>query len=276
MGWKGNDMDLARDKDQIRVTKDARARARGTGASTSDAALLQRTFDRPEVLDSDPWRVFRIMSEFVQGFDTLAGLPPAVTIFGSARSSPDNPQYRQAEDLARSLVAAGFAVITGGGPGIMEAANKGAFEQNGISVGLNIELPFEQFINHYVTIPLTFNYFFARKTMFAKYAQAFVTFPGGFGTLDELFEALTLIQTGKLNHFPVVLFGSSYWQGLFDWVRGTVAAAGNCDPADVNLVTITDSVDEAVHIISAAHESAVQAAENPEYTNVLNRGGEVT
>src|SRR5947209_7490184 len=258
-------MDLARHRDQFSDVTETQQNAHPRNASTADEALLKRSFERPEFLDSDPWRVFRIMSEFVQGFNTLAGLPPAVTIFGSARTDRSDPYYAQAEAVAKGLVDAGFAIITGGGPGIMEAANRGAVDRKGISVGLNIELPFEQFINHYVTIPLTFNYFFARKTMFAKYAEAFVTFPGGFGTLDELFEALTLIQTGKLKHFPVVLFGSAYWQGLIEWVRSTVQEAGNCDPEDVNLVTVTNSVDEAVDIITAAHRNAVQAAESRGY-----------
>jgi uncharacterized protein (TIGR00730 family) len=254
MLWEGVPMDAASEKDQQWSVQEARKRSHESHAATSDEALLRRTFERPEFLNSDPWRVFRIMSEFVQGFDTLAGLPPAVSMFGSARTDRNNPYYEQAEAVARGLVNAGFAVITGGGPGIMEAANKGAFESRGISVGLNIELPFEQYINHYVTVPLTFSYFFARKTMFAKYAEAFVTFPGGYGTLDELFEALTLIQTGKLKHFPVVLFGTSYWKGLFDWVRSTVVAAGNVAAEDTALVQITDSVDEAIQIIVDARK----------------------
>jgi len=251
-------MDLARHRDQFSDVTETQQNAHPRNASTADEALLKRSFERPEFLDSDPWRVFRIMSEFVQGFNTLAGLPPAVTIFGSARTDRSDPYYAQAEAVAKGLVDAGFAIITGGGPGIMEAANRGAVDRKGISVGLNIELPFEQFINHYVTIPLTFNYFFARKTMFAKYAEAFVTFPGGFGTLDELFEALTLIQTGKLKHFPVVLFGTSYWKGLFDWLRTTVAEHGNVNPDDVGLVTITDSVEEAVQIIVEARRRAME------------------
>jgi uncharacterized protein (TIGR00730 family) len=198
----------------------------------------------------------RILGEFVEGFDTLAGLPPAVTIFGSARTPPDDPQYRHAEELARALVRTGFAVITGGGPGAMEAANKGAFEAGGISVGLNIELPFEQHINPCVNVGLSFRYFFARKTMFAKYAEAFVAFPGGFGTLDELFECLTLIQTGKLKHFPVILFGASYWSGLLDWLRDPMLREHKISPEDICLMTVTDSVEEAVDIIVRAHRES--------------------
>lgn len=220
------------------------------GTSTADESLLQRRFERPEFIESDPWRVFRIMSEFVQGFDTLAGLPPAVSIFGSARTVPGDPFYTQAEDLAAALVPAGFAVITGGGPGIMEAANKGARDAGGISVGLNIQLPFEQVMNPYVTVPLSFNYFFARKTMFAKYSDSFVAFPGGFGTLDELFEALTLIQTGKLKHFPVILFGSDYWRGMLRWMDEFVLKETKISAEDLALLTVTDAVDETVDVIS--------------------------
>jgi uncharacterized protein (TIGR00730 family) len=222
------------------------------GASTADESLLQRTFDRPDFLRGDPWRVLRITSEFVEGFDTLAGLPPAVTVFGSARTPPDAPEYRAARALGKALVRAGFAVITGGGPGVMEAANRGATEARGISVGLNIELPFEQGPNPYVNVAVSFRYFFARKTMFAKYAEGFVVFPGGFGTLDELFEALTLIQTGKLKHFPVILYGSDYWAGLIDWLRGRLAAEGKISPSDLELLTLTDSIQEIVRIVTEA------------------------
>ena len=174
---------------------------------TADEALLQRKFEHPQFLDSDPWRVLRILSEFTHGFDALAGLPPAVTIFGSARTDANHEEYRAARELGERLVRAGFAVITGGGPGIMEAASRGACEAAGISVGLNIELPHEQRLNEYVSVPMSFRYFFVRKTMFVKYATAFVIFPGGFGTMDELFEALTLIQTRKIKNFPVLLVG---------------------------------------------------------------------
>src|SRR5688572_876462 len=185
---------------------------------TEDERLLARVPDATVAADlaSDAWRVFRIMGEFVEGFDTLARVGPAVSVFGSARTTPDDPYYAAAEQVSRRLVEAGFAVITGGGPGIMEAANKGAIEAGGDSVGCNIELPFEQGMNAYVRTAINFRYFFVRKTMFVKYAEAFVIFPGGFGTMDELFEALTLIQTGKVRDFPVVLFGRPYWQGLLD------------------------------------------------------------
>lgn len=236
-----------------------------SGAATADESLLQRTFDRPDFLHGDPWRVWRIVSEFVQGFDTLAGLPPAVTVFGSARTRPSSPYYRSARKLGAELVHAGFAVITGGGPGVMEATNRGAMDAGGISVGLNIELPFEQAVNRYVTVPMSFRYFFARKTMFVKYAQAFVVFPGGFGTLDELFEALTLIQTGKLKNFPVVMFGTEYWSGLIDWINATILAAGNVSPADLDLLTCTDSVDEVLDIVVGSPRST------PEETDVAAR-----
>ncbi|HEX6508524.1 MAG TPA: TIGR00730 family Rossman fold protein [Chloroflexota bacterium] len=223
------------------------------GSRTHDESLLQREFERPEFLHSDPWRVFRIMSEFVEGFGTLAGLPPAVSVFGSARTGADERDYTAAEALGRALAEAGFAVITGGGPGIMEATNRGALGAGGISVGLGIELPFEQRTNPYLTVSMSYNYFFARKTMFVKYAEAFVVFPGGFGTLDELFEALTLIQTGKLRHFPVILYGSDYWNGLLSWMRDTMVAHHNINAEDIDLLHVTDSIDEAVARIIASH-----------------------
>jgi uncharacterized protein (TIGR00730 family) len=183
-----------------------------------------------------------------------AGPRPAVSIFGSARTSPEDPAYGQAHDVAAKLVAAGFAVITGGGPGIMEAANKGACEAEGTSVGLGIELPFEQGMNQYVDLGVNFRYFFARKTMFVKYAQAFVVFPGGFGTLDELFEALTLVQTRKVTSFPVVLVGTAYWGGLVEWLRGTMLATGRISSQDLDLVRLTDDLDEVVRIILEAQD----------------------
>ena len=228
-------------------------RAARMGAATEDERLLESPAVSPapavDFLHSDPWRVFRIMGEFVEGFDTLANVGRAVTIFGSARVKPDHPQYRDARETARLLAEAGFAVITGGGPGIMEAANRGAKEAGMPSIGCNIELPFEQGINAYVDVPINFRYFFVRKTMFVKYAEAFVIFPGGFGTMDELFEALTLIQTGKVRDFPVILFGSAYWQGLLDWLRATMLAEGKISPADLDLVVVTDSPEEAVRVI---------------------------
>jgi hypothetical protein len=205
-------------------------------------------------LDTDTWRVLRIMGEFVEGFDELAGLGPAVSMFGSARIGPDDPMYELARRVAYDLARAGFAVITGGGPGIMEAGNRGAAEAGGISVGCNIELPFEQHINGYVNLPLNFRYFFARKTMFVKYAIAFLIFPGGFGTMDELFEALTLIQTRKVTNFPVVLVGTSYWQGLLDWIEGVVLAEGKIRPEDLALLKVTDDPQEVVQIVREYYE----------------------
>src|SRR5688500_681118 len=220
-------------------------------AETEDEKLLARPVEATVAADltSDAWRVFRIMGEFVEGFDTLARVGPAVSVFGSARTKPDDPYYQAAEEVARRLAQAGFAVITGGGPGIMEAANKGAIEAGGDSVGCNIELPFEQGMNAYVRTAINFRYFFVRKTMFVKYAEAFVIFPGGFGTMDELFEALTLIQTGKVRDFPVVLFGTEYWNGLLEWITNTMVAQGKVSPTDVRLMVATDSPEEAVKVI---------------------------
>ena len=212
---------------------------------TSDQRLLDSRGAGAWV-HSDPWRVLRILAEFVVGFGTLAELGPAVAVFGSARTGAEHPEYALAERVGRQLVGAGFAVITGGGPGAMEAANKGASEAGGVSVGLGIELPFEQGLNPWVDVGINFRYFFARKTMFVKYAQGFVVLPGGLGTFDELFEALTLRQTGKITSFPVVLLGTSYWRGLVDWLRGTVAGEGKISPADLDLLTVTDDVELAV------------------------------
>ena len=219
---------------------------------TADEALLGS--DGDEWASKDPWRVLRIQAEFVEGFDTLHGLPAAVSIFGSARTASTDPMYRAAERIARDLVERGFAVITGGGPGIMEAGNKGASEAGGTSVGLGIELPHEQGLNPYVGLGINFRYFFARKTMFLKYSRGFIAMPGGFGTLDELFESLTLIQTGKVTHFPVALFGSRFWGPLLDWIEREVEACGFISPGDLGLITLTDDVGEAV----AAMGSPVQ------------------
>ena len=202
-------------------------------------------------MHTDPWRVLRIQAEFVEGFGALAGLGPAVSIFGSARTTPDTEDYASARELAGALARSGYAVITGGGPGIMEAANRGACEAGGVSVGLGIELPFEQGMNEWVDIGVDFRYFFARKTMFVKYAQAFVVFPGGFGTFDELFEALTLVQTGKVTSFPVVLMGSAYWGGLVAWLRETVLTEGKISARDLDRFHVTDDVDEAVRLVDA-------------------------
>jgi uncharacterized protein (TIGR00730 family) len=217
--------------------------------STHDQRLLDRR-GSAEWLHMDPWRVLRIQAEFVEGFGQLAELPPAVTVFGSARTPEDTPEYQMGVDLGRALAEAGYAVITGGGPGVMEAANRGAREAGGVSVGLGIELPFEQRMNDYVDLGIEFRYFFVRKTMFVKYASGFVSLPGGFGTLDELFEALTLVQTGKVTSFPVVLLGRRYWGGLIDWIRGTLEATGKISPKDLDLIQVTDDVDEAVAAIA--------------------------
>ncbi len=232
-------------------------RAAKQGKPTEDQKLLCWTdADRAQAeafTHSDPWRIMRITGEFVAGFDALAGLGPAVTVFGSARIHEADPMYAAARRVGAELAGAGFATITGGGPGIMEAANRGALEVGGVSVGANIELPFEQSMNEYVTLPLNFRYFFVRKTMFAKYAEGFICFPGGFGTLDELFESLTLIQTGKLGTFPVVLFGKDYWHGLVAWIHDKVLAERKINPQDLDLLTLTDDPAEAVQIIVRAY-----------------------
>jgi uncharacterized protein (TIGR00730 family) len=217
---------------------------------TQDERLLETPRPRDEFLHTDTWRVFRIMGEFVQGFEDLAHISNGVSIFGSARTPPEDPVYQAARETAALLARAGFAVITGGGPGIMEAANRGAFEAGGNSVGCNIELPHEQRSNDYLTLSLKFKYFFVRKMMFVKYSNAFIIFPGGFGTLDELFESLTLIQTRKIRNFPVVLYGSSYWSGMIDWIRNTVLTAANIAQEDLGLLHLTDSPAEIVDIIS--------------------------
>jgi uncharacterized protein (TIGR00730 family) len=237
------------------------------GQETEDERLLSRERvwpTEPEVT-TDSWRVFRIMGEFVEGFDTLARVGPAVSVFGSARVQASDAQYRAAEELGARLVEAGFAVITGGGPGIMEAANKGAAEAGGESIGCNIELPFEQGMNAWVRTAINFRYFFVRKTMFVKYAEGFIIFPGGFGTMDELFEALTLIQTGKVRNFPVVLFGSAYWKGLLDWLRETMLQEGKIHVRDLELLVVTDSPDEAVRtIVNCYQASYAEAKRNSE------------
>jgi uncharacterized protein (TIGR00730 family) len=222
---------------------------------TEDEQLLKSPPPVPHeqlFLKSDSWRVLRIMGEFVWGFDNLADVSDGVTVFGSARTEPDDPAYEKAVETARLLAKAGIPVITGGGPGIMEAANRGAMEAGGMSVGCNIELPFEQGSNAYLTRSLNFKFFFVRKMMFVKYATAFIVFPGGYGTLDELFEALTLIQTGKVKHFPVILFGSEYWSGLVEWLTRTVAAERKINPDDLDLFKVTDDPAEAVAIVVEA------------------------
>jgi uncharacterized protein (TIGR00730 family) len=219
--------------------------------STTDQRLLDSR-GAPDWLHTDPWRVMRIQSEFVNGFGALAELGPAVSVFGSARTSPDDPRYRLGSEVGRALVEAGYAVITGGGPGTMEAANRGALDAGGTSVGLGIELPFEAGLNEFVDLGVNFRYFFARKTMFVKYACGFIVLPGGFGTLDELFEAVTLVQTEKVTSFPIVLVGTDYWGGLLDWLRGTAAAHGTVSQRDLDLLTLVDDAAAAVDVVLAA------------------------
>ncbi len=229
--------------------------------TTQDEQLLESP--RPdEFKHTDPWRVFRIMGEFVEGFDELATLTRGIAIFGSARTRPDDPDYKAAQETAALLSEQGFAVITGGGPGIMEAANRGAFEAGGLSIGCNIELPFEQKPNAYQTLSLTFKYFFVRKMMFVKYSLAFVIFPGGFGTLDELFEALTLIQTRKIRNFPIVLFGKSYWSGMLDWLRDVMLPGGMIAEHDMEMFHVTDSPAEIVEIVTRS-QSSLTELDNP-------------
>jgi uncharacterized protein (TIGR00730 family) len=232
---------------------------RAEEATTTD----QRLLDSPGGADwvhTDPWRVMRIQAEFVEGFGALAELGPAIAVFGSARTPREHPSYAQGEQLGRLLVEAGYAVITGGGPGAMEAANKGACDAGGTSVGLGIELPFEAGLNEWVDVGINFRYFFVRKTMFVKYSQGFVVLPGGVGTLDELFEAITLVQTKKVTRFPIVLVGVDYWSGLLDWMRDTVLADGKISAADLDLIHLTDDVEEAVrHVAAVQHRGAEEA-----------------
>ena len=225
------------------------------GPITEDEKLLQSGSDREDFTRTDPWRVLRIMGEFIEGFDNLSNIERGVSIFGSARTHPDDPQYQAAQEVARLLAEAGFAIITGAGPGIMEAANKGARIGGGRSIGCNIELPFEQGANPYVDTLVNFRYFFVRKTMFIKYSNAFIIFPGGFGTLDEAFEALTLIQTGKIYQFPVIMFGRHYWAGLVRWLQSRVLGEAKIGPADLDLMLLTDDPQEAAHAVIAAWES---------------------
>jgi len=239
-----------------------RRRLRRQGPATLRGKHIPKTTTDQRLLDwrgpsdwvhTDPWRVLRIQAEFVEGFGLLAELGQAVSVFGSARTRPGTREYEAAEQIGAGLAEAGYAVITGGGPGIMEAANKGAASAGGVSVGLGIELPLEQGLNDYVEIGLEFRYFFVRKTVFVKYSQAFVVLPGGFGTLDELFEAITLVQTGKITRFPIVLVGSDYWKGLSSWITQTMLPAGKISPSDPELIRIVDDPAEAVEIIVAAH-----------------------
>ncbi len=219
--------------------------------STEDWRLLEAPVTAPaDFLHTDPWRVLRVMGEFVSGFDDLAELGPAVTMFGSARVGEDDPVYWQAVETARRLGEAGFAIITGGGPGIMEAGNRGAREARVTSVGLGIELPFEQKINEYVNLDMNFHYFFVRKAMFLKYAQAYLIFPGGWGTMDEMMEALTLIQTGKIQRFPLILFGSGYWSDLLAFFREDMLGEEKISPGDLDLISVTDSPEEVVQLVT--------------------------
>ncbi len=221
-------------------------------ATTTDQRLLDRR-GPADWVHTDPWRVMRIQAEFVEGFGLLAELGPAVSVFGSARTRRDAPEYLIAEQIACGLVKAGYAIITGGGPGIMEAANKGAVEGGGVSVGLGIELPTEMGLNDYVEVGLEFRYFFVRKTVFIKYSQAFVVLPGGFGTMDELFEALTLVATGKITKFPIVLVGRTYWAGLLSWLEDTMLAHANIGPVEFGLLSLADDAEEVVEIVRSAH-----------------------
>src|SRR3954463_1032743 len=252
-GHPGEPVTQHRRSGRLLISRGAAARMPADLSMTEDRKLLEPT-ERAAFLDTDPWRALRILSEFVDGFDALASLGPAITVFGSARVPEGSPAYAAAREIGRLLALEGFAVITGGGPGVMEAANRGCQEGGGMSVGCNIELPHEQSINPYVDLGVEFRYFFARKTMFVKYANAFVILPGGFGTLDELFEALTLIQTGKVQHFPVVLVGTAYWAGMLDWFRESLLASGAIDEGDLAILKVTDDPDEVCRIIRAYAE----------------------
>jgi uncharacterized protein (TIGR00730 family) len=239
------------------------SRAARTGERTEDELLLERPKlphpvprqpSHAEFTRGDPWRVLRILGEYVHGFDALAEVGTGIAIFGSARTKPSDPMYEAARDVAARLARSGFAIITGGGPGIMEAANRGARDAGGLSIGCNIELPREQYTNAYVDVAINFRYFFCRKTMFVKYSEGFVLFPGGFGTLDELFEAMTLIQTGKIQRFPVVLFGSDYWSGMIEWMRRRLLKEEKIDAGDLDLMTLTDSPQDACEMILESYQ----------------------
>jgi uncharacterized protein (TIGR00730 family) len=239
------------------MKKDEKRIGQQAPGSTQDEQLLEspRT---DEFTHTDPWRVFRIMGEFVEGFDELATLTRGISIFGSARSKPTDPDYQAAQETAALLSHEGYAIITGGGPGIMEAANRGAYDAGGLSIGCNIELPFEQRPNQYQTRSLKFKYFFVRKMMFVKYSLGFIIFPGGFGTFDELFEALTLIQTKKIRNFPVVLFGSSYWGGLLEWLQQVVLRDGKISDIDLRMFHVTDSPQEVLQILNRSQNSLTE------------------
>jgi uncharacterized protein (TIGR00730 family) len=238
---------------------DSEAQEQAGGRQVTQDEQLLESPRQDEFTHTDTWRVFRIMGEFVEGFDDLATVSRGVAIFGSARTPADNPYYAAARETAALLARAGYSVLTGGGPGIMDAANRGAFEAKGVSIGCNIELPFEQAPNPYQTRSVKFKYFFVRKTMFVKYSNAFVIFPGGFGTLDELFEALTLIQTRKINNFPVILFGSEFWQGMLDWLEGAILKSKYISAEDRGLLHVTDSPSEVVDIIRRSQDTLSRA-----------------
>lgn len=250
------------------ITPPSLNRSARQGRSTEDEKLLEAPkIGKPEdaaFLRTDPWRVLRIISEFVEGFEALAGTYPAVTLFGSARTKPQSMSYKAAVEVARLLGEAGFTIVTGGGPGIMEAGNRGAKLAGARSIGLNIELPFEQAVNHFVDVTVEFRHFFVRKTMMVKYSQAFVIFPGGYGTMDEMLESLTLIQTGKIHNFPVILFGTRYWKGLLDWMRSTVQRNGMIGPHDLDLMILTDSPEEIRDHIVRSLENGKERAEKEE------------
>ena len=243
------------------IGKDLGRKMPGDPTMTEDRKLLE-PMERPDFLDTDPWRALRILSEFVEGFDALAEVGPAITVFGSARVAEGDPAYDAAREIGRLLAKEGYAVITGGGPGVMEAANRGCQEGGGLSVGCNIELPHEQSINAYVDLGVEFRYFFARKTMFVKYADGFVILPGGYGTMDELFEALTLIQTGKIRHFPVILVGSAFFAGFIEWIKAKLLDEGMISPHDLDLMQVTDDPAEVIEIVrKAGRRRAVAKAE---------------
>ncbi|MEU8800229.1 TIGR00730 family Rossman fold protein [Spirillospora sp. NPDC048819] len=241
----------------MRRSGPAMLRGRAVPKTTTDQRLLEAR-GPVDWVHADPWRVLRIQAEFVEGFGLLAELPKAVSVFGSARTKPDSDEYKLGVEIGALLHEAGYAVVTGGGPGIMEAANKGCDENGGLSVGLGIELPFEQKLNDHIDIGLEFRYFFVRKTMFVKYSQAFVVLPGGFGTLDELFEAITLVQTRKITRFPIVLVGTEFWGGLIEWIRSTMLPSAKISPHDLDLIHLTDDPEEAVRIIVEGHTRAEQ------------------
>lgn len=234
-------------------------RGRQIPKETTDSRLLQPQVDT-DWLHTDPWRVMRIQAEFVEGFGALADIGPAVSVFGSARTRPNTKEYLLGREIGRRAAEAGFAVITGGGPGVMEAANKGASLAGGVSVGLGIELPHEQGMNRWVDLGINFRYFFVRKTMFVKYSTGFIVLPGGFGTLDELFEALTLVQTHKVRSFPVVLVGSEYWGGLLDWLGSSMVDGGKISDLDLELITLVDSAEDAITAVADGHNRVIEAA----------------